>query len=84
MYEAGLSVSIYLVNSIAGSIYVQKFLREKYQKKIVLFAWTGLLSCLISPPHEYYPFLIASVTIHSRFQKIPTLLRASTTSLNIF
>ena len=42
MYETGLSVSIYLVNSIVGSIYMQKFLRKKYQKKIVLFAWTGL------------------------------------------
>jgi len=42
MYEAGLSVSLYLVNSIAGSIYIQKFLRGKYQKKIVLFAWTSL------------------------------------------
>lgn len=42
MYETGLSVSIYLVNSIVGSIYMQKFLRKKYQKKIVLFTWTGL------------------------------------------
>lgn len=42
MYEAGLSISLYFVNSIAGSIYMQKFLREKYQKKVVLFAWTSL------------------------------------------
>lgn len=42
MYEAGLSISLYLVNSIAGSIYMQKFLRGKYEKKIVLFAWTSL------------------------------------------
>ena len=42
MYEEGLPLFIYLVNSIAGSIYVQKFLMEKYQKKIVLFAWTSL------------------------------------------
>ena len=42
MYEAGLSISLYLVNSIAGSIYMQKFLRGKYQKKIVLFSWTSL------------------------------------------
>ena len=42
MYEAGLSISLYLVNSIAGSIYMQKFLRGKYQKKIVVFAWTSL------------------------------------------
>lgn len=42
MYEAGLSISLYLVNSIAGSVYVQKFLRGKYQKKVVLFAWTSL------------------------------------------
>lgn len=42
MYEVGLSVSLYLVNSIAGSIYIQKFLRGKYHKKIVLFAWTSL------------------------------------------
>ena len=42
MYEAVLSVSRYLVNSIVCSIYMQKFLRGKYQKKIVLFAWTSL------------------------------------------
>ena len=42
MFEAGLSVSIYLVNSIAGSNYMQKSLRGKYQKKFVLFAWTSL------------------------------------------
>ena len=42
MFETGLSISIYLVNSIAGSIYVQKFLRGKYQKRVVLFAWTSL------------------------------------------
>ena len=42
MYETGLSVSIHLVNSIVGSIYMQKFLGEKYQKKIVLFAWASL------------------------------------------
>lgn len=42
MFEACLPISIYLVNSIAGSIYVQKFLRGKYRKKIVLFAWAGL------------------------------------------
>ena len=42
MYEAGLAISLYLVNSIAGSIYMQKFLREKYEKKLVLFAWTSL------------------------------------------
>ena len=42
MYEMGLSISLYLVNSIAGSIYMQKFLRGKYQKKIVLFTWASL------------------------------------------
>ena len=42
MYETGLSISIHLVNSIVGSVYMQKFLREKYQKKIVLFAWASL------------------------------------------
>lgn len=42
MYEAGLSVSLRFVNSLVGSIYMQKFLRGKYQKKIVLFAWTSL------------------------------------------
>ena len=42
MYEIGLPISLYLVNSIAGSIYMQKFLRGKYQKKIVLFAWISL------------------------------------------
>ena len=48
MYEAGLSISLYLVNSIAGSIYMQKFLREKYHKKVVLFAWTSLYYMLQS------------------------------------
>ena len=48
MYETGLSISLYLVNSIAGSIYMQKFLREKYQKKVVLFAWTSLYYMLQS------------------------------------
>lgn len=48
MYEAGLSISLYFVNSIAGSIYMQKFLREKYQKKVVLFAWTSLYYMLQS------------------------------------
>ena len=42
MFEACLPISIYLVNSIAGSIYVQKFLRGKYRKKIVRFTWAGL------------------------------------------
>ena len=42
MYEAGLSISLYLVNSIAGSIYMQNFLRGKYQKKVALFAWISL------------------------------------------
>lgn len=42
MYEAGLSISLYLVISVAGSIYMQKFLRGKYQKKTVLFVCTSL------------------------------------------
>ncbi len=42
MYEAGLSISWYLADSIAGSIYMQKFLRGKYQKKTVLFVCTSL------------------------------------------
>ncbi len=42
MFEAGLSLSIYLVNSIAGSVYMQKFLRGRYPKKFALFAWTSL------------------------------------------
>lgn len=42
MFETGLSVSIYLVNSIAGSIYARTFLREKYEKRFVMFAWTSL------------------------------------------
>ena len=33
MFEAGLSVSIYLVNSIAGSNYMQKFRGEKGGRK---------------------------------------------------
>lgn len=48
MYEAGLSISLYLVNSIAGSIYMQKFLRGKHEKKVVLFAWTSLYYMLQS------------------------------------
>lgn len=42
MYEAGLSISLYFVISVAGSIYMQKFLRGKYQKKTVLFVCTSL------------------------------------------
>ncbi len=42
MYEKGISVSLYLVNSITCSMYVWKFLRGKFQKKFVLCAWTGL------------------------------------------
>ncbi|MCI9077462.1 MAG: GHKL domain-containing protein [Lachnospiraceae bacterium] len=42
MFEVGLSFSLQLVNSIASSIYAQKFFRGKYQKKIVLFVWVGL------------------------------------------
>ena len=34
MYETGLSVSIYLVNSIVGSIYMQKFLRKSIRKRL--------------------------------------------------
>ncbi len=60
MYEVGLSVSIYSVNSIAGSIYIQKFLRGKYQKKIVLFAWTSLYyifqSLVLDRIDRTYPF----------------------------
>ena len=52
MYETGLSISIHLVNSIVGSIYMQKFLRGKYQKKIVLFAWASLY--FISQSLIYY------------------------------
>lgn len=60
MYEVGLSISLYLVNSIAGSIYMQKFLRGKYQKKIVLFAWTSLYyifqSLALDKIDRTYPF----------------------------
>lgn len=60
MYEVGLSVSIYIVNSIAGSIYIQKFLRGKYQKKIVLFVWTSLYyifqSLILDRLDRTYPF----------------------------
>ncbi|MDE6025738.1 MAG: GHKL domain-containing protein [Lachnospiraceae bacterium] len=42
MYDVGLSASLYLVSSIVGGIYIQKFLRGKYKKKFVLFAWTSL------------------------------------------
>ena len=35
MYETGLTISLYVVNSIAGGIYMQKFLRGKYQKKVL-------------------------------------------------
>lgn len=60
MYEVGLAISLYLVNSIAGSIYMQKFLRGKYQKKIVLFAWTSLYyiiqSLVLDRIDRTYPF----------------------------
>ena len=42
MYEFVLSLCLYFVSSIAGSIYTQKFLRAKYSKKIVLFTWASL------------------------------------------
>ena len=42
MFEAGLSLSIYLVNSIAGSNYMQKFLRGKYQKKFTTLMVSAL------------------------------------------
>ena len=50
MFEAALPISIYLVSSIAGSIYVQKFLRAKnqriirffHEKKIAPFVWSSL------------------------------------------
>ena len=42
MFEIALPVSIYLVNSIAGGIYVKKFFRGKYPEKITLFAWISL------------------------------------------
>lgn len=42
MFKAGLPFFIYFVNSVAGWIYVQKFLKEKYQKKITMFIWMSL------------------------------------------
>lgn len=42
MFEVGLPLLLYFVNSIVGSIYVQKFLRGKYRKKVVLFVWASL------------------------------------------
>ncbi len=60
MFEAGLPIYIYFINSIAGSIYVQKFFRGKYQKKIVLFAWTSLYfiiqSLVLENMGGTYPF----------------------------
>ena len=41
MSEATLRFFIYLVNSIAGSLYVQKLLQKKYKKEITLLAWAG-------------------------------------------
>jgi len=59
MFKAGLPFLIYLVNSIAGSIYVQKFLRKKYQKKIVIFVWTSLYfiaqSLILEKMNSIYP-----------------------------
>ena len=59
MYEAGLSISLYLVNSIAGSIYMQNFLRGKYQKKVALFAWISLYcmiqSLILDRVDRFYP-----------------------------
>lgn len=42
MFEVVLPLLLYGVNSIAGGIYVQKFLRGKYRKKVVLFVWMSL------------------------------------------
>lgn len=60
MYETGLTISLYVVNSIAGGIYMQKFLRWKYQKKVVLFAWTTLYyiiqSRILGRIDRSYPF----------------------------
>lgn len=41
MSEATLRFFIYLVNSIAGSLYVQKLLQKKYKKEITLLVWAG-------------------------------------------
>lgn len=68
MFEAGLSISIYLINSIAGSIYVQKLLRGKYHKKIVPFAWTSLYfiiqNLVLENMSGTYPFhdLVKAIT----------------------
>ena len=42
MFEVVLPLLLYVVNSIAGGIYVQKFLRGKYRKKVILFVWMSL------------------------------------------
>ena len=42
MFEWGLSFGIYLINSIMGSIYADKFLKAKTSRKTALFAWAFL------------------------------------------
>ena len=42
MFEVAMPVLLCLVDSMAGSIYMQKFLRPKYHEKIVLFLWMVL------------------------------------------
>ncbi len=48
MFEAGITFGICLVESIAGSIYTDKFLKGKMQRKAVLPAWTFLYFILES------------------------------------
>lgn len=42
MFEVGVPLSLYFLNSIVSGIYVEKFFNKKYQKKVVLFIWIGL------------------------------------------
>ncbi len=42
MFEWGLSFGLYFINSIAGSIYADKFLKAKTSRKTALIAWAFL------------------------------------------
>lgn len=60
MYDVLRSLSVYLVNSIAGGIYMQKFLKRKYPEKVTMFLLPVLYFLIQSLVMEFlsgaYPF----------------------------
>ena len=51
MFEVVKSLSLYLVDSIAGGIYANRFLKCRYSKKLTIFVCIGLyfiIQCLVS------------------------------------